>query len=186
MHERLSMGRRFVRRVRQVVDCLLFPHYLSMTWAHQGKETPSSFTSGVNRLCWLVAAPVSSPSVRDPPRAEPRLHNSPAGILLGFLYMSSFINSAVNTSRFVVSLYDSVFCLTIILVNSFFFFYKIIRNITFYVGYLSTFSLKHSFWTIFPNYVRSLKANCGLNILTGNMYTKKWFKLGNNFHVTLW
>lgn len=44
MHERLSMGRPIVLRVRQVVDCLLFPHYLSMTWAHRGKGTPRLFT----------------------------------------------------------------------------------------------------------------------------------------------
>lgn len=44
MHERLSMGRPIVLRVRQVVDCLLFPHYLSVTWAHRGKGTPRLFT----------------------------------------------------------------------------------------------------------------------------------------------
>lgn len=43
MHERLSMRRLIVQRVRQVVDCLLFPHYLSVTWAHQEKGTPHLF-----------------------------------------------------------------------------------------------------------------------------------------------
>lgn len=43
MHERLCMGRAIVPRVRQVVNCLLFPHYLSVTWTHRGKGNSPSF-----------------------------------------------------------------------------------------------------------------------------------------------
>lgn len=43
MHEGLSMGRPIVRRVRQVVNCLLFPHYLSVTWTRRGKGNSPSF-----------------------------------------------------------------------------------------------------------------------------------------------
>lgn len=37
MHDSLCMGRAVVPKIRQVVNCLLFPHYLSVTWNHRGK-----------------------------------------------------------------------------------------------------------------------------------------------------
>ena len=43
MHESPCMGRAIVPRVRQVVNCLLFPHYLSVTWTHRGAGNSPSF-----------------------------------------------------------------------------------------------------------------------------------------------
>lgn len=76
MHERLSMGRPIVPWVRQVVNCLLFPHYLSVTWMRRGKGTPHLFTyPRMNRLCWLVA--VSSIWHRSPVYpSQPRGHSA--------------------------------------------------------------------------------------------------------------
>lgn len=76
MHERFSMGRPIVPRVRQVVNCLLFPHYLSVTWTRWVKGTPHLFTQPeMNRLCWLVAVscltPVTSPSISAPAAIQP-------------------------------------------------------------------------------------------------------------------
>lgn len=51
MHERLFMGRPIVPRVRQVVNCLLFAHYLSVTWTRQGKgNSPSFHTPGEEQI----------------------------------------------------------------------------------------------------------------------------------------
>lgn len=59
MHERLSLGRPIVLQVRQVVNCLLFPHYLSVTWTHRGKgNSPSFHLTGYEQIvltgCSLV------------------------------------------------------------------------------------------------------------------------------------
>ena len=40
MHEELSIGRLIVPRVRQVVNCLLFSHYLLVTWPRRRRQLP--------------------------------------------------------------------------------------------------------------------------------------------------
>lgn len=67
MHERLFMGRPIVPRVRQVVNCLLFAHYLSVTWTRQGKRELPIFShtrGGTDCADWSQphVAPVTSPS----------------------------------------------------------------------------------------------------------------------------
>lgn len=62
------MGRLIVLRVRQVVDCLLSPHYLSVTWGRiKGRELPVLSLLREEQIALLVAAlcvtPVAGPPV---------------------------------------------------------------------------------------------------------------------------